>query len=396
MASVTIPPLTHLLTKRFTASFSKPPRTVWARPSRVSGRHTRQAFSSRQLRRIADDAGMRSTDPSKWTPLKGLPQDAHTWELPGLAEMEQEWEEIRRTLAGQELPRRFLDKWLQELGRAFSIENGQIENLYTLRRGVTEELMAEGLQCVVGAHTLEGLPDRTIQNLLKDQEEALEVMSCDVADGQPLTQHTIRSWHAMLTRHQETVTGLQLTTDGKRLRKVQIPFREKGVWKTVPNNPRRLDGVIHEYCPPEQVQSEMDRFVELYQEIARAGLPVQVEAAWMHHRFVRTHPFRDGNGRVSRMLMAYAYTKRWLPPPIIGTVRKMQYIRALEAADRGDLRTFSDYLAGLASIELRECISIGRSALAGDLERPNGNGGRTYVDQYVPPLRDGEILALSH
>ena len=41
---------------------------------------------------------------------------------------------------------------------------------------------------------------------------------------------------------------------------------------------------------------------------------MQVEAAWMHDRFVRTHPFRDGNGRVSRMLMSYAYTKRWLPP----------------------------------------------------------------------------------
>ena len=337
---------------------------------------------------------MTRKDPAKWAPLEGMPDGGHRWDLPGLAAMESEWQEIRDALTGRDRPRRFLDNWLEERGRAFAIENGQIENLYTLRRGVTEELMAEGLQGVMGAHTMEGLPDETIQGLLQDQADALDVMFRDVADGQPLTQHTIRSWHAMLTRHQETVTGLQITPDGKAMRRVQIPFREKGVWKTIPNNPRRTDGRIHEYCPPEQVQSEMDRFIRLHREIERQGYPVEVEAAWMHHTFVRTHPFRDGNGRVSRMLMAYAYTKRWLPPPIIGTERKPLYIRALEAADSGDLRAFSNHLGNLARIELEGVIQIGRDALAGHLERPNGNGGRTYVDRYVPPLRDGDLVPL--
>lgn len=323
-----------------------------------------------------------------------MPQGAHDWGSPELWKMEQEWQEIRGQLTGRDRPRRFLDNWLKERGRAFAIENGQIEHLYTLRRGITEELMAEGLQGVMGAHTLEGLPDHTIQGLLQDQADALEVMFRDVAEGRPLTQHTIRSWHALLTRHQETVTGLQITPDGTAMRRVQIPFREKGVWKTVPNNPRRTDGRIHEYCPPEQVQSEMDRFIALHREIEEQEYPVQVEAAWMHHRFVRTHPFRDGNGRVSRMLMAYAYAKRWLPPPIVATERKPLYIRVLEVADSGDLRAFSDHLGRLASLELEGCISIGRNALSGYLERPNGNGGRTYVDRYVPPLRDGDLLPL--
>lgn len=127
-------------------------------------------------------------------------------------------------MARWELPGRFLDSRLQERGRAFSIENGQIENLNTLRRGVAEDLVAEGLQTVMGAHTLEGLPDTTIQYLLKNQTEALGVMFLDVAGGQPFTQQTIRSWHAILTRHHETVTGLRLSPDGKRVMRVQIPF----------------------------------------------------------------------------------------------------------------------------------------------------------------------------
>lgn len=337
---------------------------------------------------------MTRKDPSKWAPLEGMPDGAHRWGSSELRDMERQWQEIRAALTGRDRPRRFLDKWLEERGRAFSIENGQIENLYTLRRGVTEELIAEGLQGVMGSHTLEGLPDSTIRGLLQDQADTLEVMFQYVADGQPLTQHTIRTWHAMLTRHQETVTGLQMAPDGKAMRRVQIPFREKGVWKTIPNNPRRSDGKIHEYCPPEQVQSEMDRFIQLHEELERQDYPVEVEAAWMHHRFVSTHPFRDGNGRVSRMLMAYAYARRWLPPPIISARRKATYINALEDADRGDLRVLSDYLGDLARLELRDVIQIGRKALAGHLDRPNGNGGRTYVDRYVPPLRDGDLVPL--
>ena len=76
-----------------------------------------------------------------------------------------------------------------------------------------------------------------------------------------------------------------------------------------PNNPRRADGRIHEYCPPEQVQSEMDRFLAEYERVGEGGYPVNAEAAWLHHRFVRCHPFQDGNGRVSRLLMAWAYVE---------------------------------------------------------------------------------------
>ncbi len=333
---------------------------------------------------------MARKDPAKWEPLEGMLEGAFRWGSLELREMEREWQEIRGALQDRDRPRRFLDNWLRDRRRGFAIENGQIENLYTLRRGVTEELVAEGLQSVMGAHTLEGLPDKTIQGLLRDQEEALEMMFKDVARGWPLTQHTIRTWHAMLTRHQETVTALSPRPDGKGLMRVQIPFKEKGVWKIIPNNPRRTDGRVHEYCPPEQVQSEMDRFIELQREIEARDYPVEVEAAWMHHRFVRTHPFRDGNGRVSRMLMAYAYTKRWLPPPIITAQRKSDYIDVLERADSGNFRAFCDYLGARARNELLAVIQIGRDALDGYLERPNGNGGRTYVDRYVPPLRAGD------
>ncbi len=308
---------------------------------------------------------------------------ARGWLVPGYAELSEEWASIRASLKDRDEPRAFLDKWLEERGRAFAIETGQIEGLYTLKAGITERLVAEGLAGAVRSHTVENVEDRTIKGLLADQETAYNMLFEDVASGRPLTRHAVRTWHQLVTRHQETVAGL--TADGRRVR---VPFRRKGVWKNRPNNPRRPDGVMHEYCPPELVQDEMDRFFALHAEVERERYPVYVEAAWMHHRFVRTHPFQDGNGRVSRMLMAYAFIRRGEPPPVITAVGRSDYIGVLETANTGDLRAFSDYLADVATVSLRAAVRLGQRALAGNMNRPNGNGGRTVGTTYLPPVDD--------
>ena len=227
-----------------------------------------------------------ATQPSAiWRPLTGMPEGAQEWLVPGYAELSEEWAAIRANLKDRDGPRAFIDKWLEERGRAFAIETGQIEGLYTLKAGITEQLIAEGLAGVVRAHTVENVEDGTVKGLLADQETAYNFMrgACpsrtpaegsmlfeDVASGRPLTQHAVRTWHQLMTRHQETVAGL--TMDGRR---VQVPFRRKGMWKSRPNNPRRPDGEMHEYCPPEAVQDEMDRFFALYAEIEPQNYPVR-------------------------------------------------------------------------------------------------------------------------
>ena len=319
----------------------------------------------------------------RWRPLEGMPPGAEDWALPGQAELEATWARHREALGQDPAKERFMGGWLRERVRAFAIETGQIEGLYTLRRGVTEQLVAEGFAGAVGAHTCELLEDETIRGLLQDQEAAYDMMFEDVASGRPLSESMVKSWHQLLARHQATVTGLDM--QGRR---VAVPFRTKGRWKIRPNNPRRLDGQVHEYCPPEHVQSEMDRFFALYQEIRQRGYPVNAEAAWLHHRFVRTHPFQDGNGRTSRLLMAWAYIKRAIPPPIIDARNKPDYINALEFADAGNLKAFSDYIGALSLASMFGANQLAERSLSGDLNRPNGNGGRTIGDTYHPPLTD--------
>ena len=327
---------------------------------------------------------MNADTAAKWAPLRGMPPDADSWSIPGYAGLAEEWSTCREALKGDAAADGFLEGWLRERVRAFALETGQIEGLYTLRRGVTEQFVAEGFGAAVGAHTLEGVDDGVIRGLLNDQEEAYDMMLEDVAGGRPLSAYQVKSWHQLITRHQATVVGLDL--EGNR---VQVPFETKGRWKERPNNPTQPDGVLHEYCPPEHVQSEMDRFFELYVGIAERDHPPNAKAAWLHHRFVRTHPFQDGNGRVSRLLMAWAFVRDGLPPPIITAEGKPDYIAALERADRGDPRSFSDYLGVLALVSLTGAVMLGRDALAGNLNRPNGNGGRTVGSEYYPPVEGG-------
>ena len=83
--------------------------------------------------------------------------------------------------------------------------------------------------------------------------------------------------------------------------------------------------------------------------------------------------------------MAYSYIRRGEPPPVIATEYRDDYIDMLEEANSGDLRAFSDYIGTLALVTLRRAVSLGQRALAGQVNRPNGNGGRTIGTTYLPP-----------
>ena len=313
-----------------------------------------------------------------------MPEGAEHWGNAQYRVLERRWLDLRSRMKAGEPADRFIEAWLAERNRAFAIETGQIEGLYTLKRGVPEQLIAEGFSGVVGAHTLESVDDLTIKGLLEDQTAACEMVWQDVAEGRRLTSSVLKDWHALLTRHQETVAGLTVVRG--KVRRVQVPFERKGEWKIAPNNPTRPDGIVHQYCPPEHVQSEMDRLFHIYNdEVVPRQYPVEVEAAWLHHRFVRTHPFQDGNGRVSRLLMAYVYVRRNLPPPIVTAVAKPAYIAVLEEADKGDLRAFVDRIAVLALDQIQSAVRIAEQALSGVLNRPTGNGGRRVGDDYLPP-----------
>lgn len=227
--------------------------------------------------------------------------------------------------------------------RRHAIETGIIERLYDMSWGVTEALVAEGLTTEVAS--AEGEVSEATLSIVKDQFEALSFLVEWARTDQELSIQFIRELHALIVRHQPHYEGRDQFG-----RTVRVPL-DPGAWKTLGNTITRSDGAVIECTPPLQVDSEMQRLVELYAETS--GEHSLVRAAWLHHRFIQIHPFPDGNGRVARALTLLALQRGQYAPIAVDRVQRTEYIAALDEANDGDLRALVRFFARIEEKALR-------------------------------------------
>jgi hypothetical protein len=69
------------------------------------------------------------------------------------------------------------------------------------------------------------------------------------------------------------------------------------------------------------------------------------EFADLHARFERIHPFRDGNGRVGRLVLNLLLVRYGYPPAVIYKQDRDRYLSALHRADDGDCGSLGELLA---------------------------------------------------
>jgi Fic family protein len=276
----------------------------------------------------------------RWKPIEDLPPDWKSICFPDVEALASVWQEQAASLQDSDA----LKEFNRRLRREWAIETGIIENLYTIDRRVTLLLIEKGIESsLIPFGTTDKGPE-LIVSFIKDQEEALEGLFDFVASRRELSTSYIKELHQLLTRHQETVEAV----NGLR-RIVEVPLL-RGDWKKQPNSPTRADGIVHEYAPPEQVASEMDRLIEYHLQHIAASVPPEVESAWLHHRFTQIHPFQDGNGRVARALASLVFLRtRWFPL-VVHRDDRADYIQSLERADTGDL---SDLVKLFSTIQRR-------------------------------------------
>ncbi|MEZ4941198.1 MAG: Fic family protein [Saprospiraceae bacterium] len=130
------------------------------------------------------------------------------------------------------------------------------------------------------------------------------------------------------------------TSDGQKTRRqIQI-----GEYKQHPNHVRLPNNEIFRYAEPADVPQKMGELLEWYRTEGSNLHPI-ITAALLHYRFVRIHPFDDGNGRISRLLLNYHLLRNNLPPLVIKSADKQNYLFALQKADVGDLDAFCIYVA---------------------------------------------------
>ena len=216
------------------------------------------------------------------------------------------------------------DRDREMLSRRFTIDFNYNSNHIegnTLTYGQTELLLMFGK--IVGEADVRDVHEMTASNvgLKMMKEEAL-------LKETPLTQHFIRTLHKTLLREDYTVYR---TLPGG----VQTSYViHAGQYKTRPNSVITRYGDQFEYATPEETPALMSDLVDWYNDAERSGKFTPIElAAIFHYRYIRIHPFEDGNGRIARLMVNYILTRHDYPMIVVRSRKKKEYLEALHRTD---------------------------------------------------------------
>lgn len=244
------------------------------------------------------------------------------------------------------------DRDREMLSRRFTIDFNYNSNHIegnTLTYGQTEILLMFGK--IVGEADVRDVHEMTASNvgLKMMKEEAL-------LKETPLTQHFIRTLHKTLLREDYTVYR---TLPGG----VQTSYViHAGQYKTRPNSVITRYGDRFEYATPEETPALMNDLIDWYNDAERSGKFTPIElAAIFHYRYIRIHPFEDGNGRIARLMVNYILTRHDYPMIVVRSRKKKEYLEALHRTDltvgaapslgahasKRDIRQFFTYFTNL-------------------------------------------------
>ena len=165
-----------------------------------------------------------------------------------------------------------------------------------------------------------------------NHKKAYEYLKKCISENKPLTENIVKDLHAILTEN--IIVG--------------------GIYR---NQEVRISGAG--FTPP--AGNEMYMQIKCFYEDLKHKTdlnPIEL-AAWTHAEFVRIHPFIDGNGRTSRLLMNYQLMIRGFLPVSFDKEKRLDYYNALEQyAVNGDLTPFAEFVAELEEKHLNEYLKI--------------------------------------
>lgn len=231
-----------------------------------------------------------------------------------IQELYNEWKSVQPLSA--EVQSKIDRKFMLE----FNYNSNHIEG-NTLTYGQTELLLMFGkVDSDAKMHDLEEMKAHNV-GLKMMQEEAN-------ASDRPLTEYFIRELHRTLLR--EDYTMRKELPDGN----TTTYTVHAGQYKTRPNSVITTTGERFEYASPEETPALMTDLVEWYNIATNEGALSAIElASLFHYRYIRIHPFEDGNGRIARLLVNFILLRAGYPMIIVRSNDKDKYLSALNNSD---------------------------------------------------------------
>ena len=228
------------------------------------------------------------------------------------------------------LPEDVEGRVMQKLRLDWNYHSNAIEG-NRLNYGETVAFLMEGI-------TAKGKPLKDHLDI-RGHNEAINFLLEIVKDTRPISEADIRALHKMILV--EPYDSPAKTQEG-------LPTTKRitlGEYKTSPNHVKTATGEIHYYATPEETPAKMQELMEWYGEVVENDMHPVVIAALFHHKFVAIHPFDDGNGRLSRILMNFILMQSGFSPVIILLDDSQNYYSLLARADNGDVWPFVEFIA---------------------------------------------------
>lgn len=121
-----------------------------------------------------------------------------------------------------------------------------------------------------------------------------------------------------------------------------------------------IAGAVHVPPAPYLIPEQMERLMEWYETEASSLHPVE-RGALLHGKFVGIHPFIDGNGRTSRLLLNLELMKSGYPPIVIRVENRLSYYNALDRAHKTGV--YNDFIQ-LVAAETEASLDLYLSAIS--------------------------------
>ncbi len=172
-------------------------------------------------------------------------------------------------------------------------------------------------------------------NTLTLQETALVVNEGVTISGKSMREHLEAINHAEAISYIKDIAKQDIEISERTIKEIHVLIlhgidRENaGRYRTVPV---MISGSTHMPPQPYLIEKQMEDFILRFKQMEAEKVHPVLIAAYLHDELVRIHPFIDGNGRTSRLLMnLYLLRHGYVIITLKGSNdAKVNYYKALE------------------------------------------------------------------
>lgn len=200
-------------------------------------------------------------------------------------------------------------------------------------------LPAEALKKIEGAFAIEYTyeSNRIEGNTLTLQETELVVNGGVTISGKSMREHLEAINHAEAIDYVKDFARSDIEISERTIKEIHalvlhgIDRENAGRYRNVPV---MISGSTHIPPQPYLIEKQMEDFMLSYDNLIERGEHPLLVAAYLHDELVRIHPFIDGNGRTSRLLMnLYLLRNGYTLVALKGSdEEKISYYKSLEAS----------------------------------------------------------------